>query len=81
MRASASRTAVFFEECPQDVKSLWMNLCLKNPQSSTDFNSFQQARRISLKQNALKIGHFGDRPETVLGTGVRHLLCALLSVT
>jgi len=38
--------------------SLWMKLRMRDSPISTDLNSFQQAARISLKQNTLKIGHF-----------------------
>ena len=41
------------------------------PQSSTKFNNFQLARRISLKKNSLKIRHFRRMLETALGAGGR----------
>ena len=39
--------------------------------SSTKLNGFQQARRIPLKQNALKIGDFLEIATTALGAGGR----------
>jgi len=48
-----------------------MKLRMREAQSSTRLNSFQQAARIWLKQNALKIGYFHSRPITALGAGGR----------
>jgi hypothetical protein len=39
--------------------------------NSKKLDSFQQAARISLKQNALKIDDFRGMPESVLGAGGR----------
>jgi len=41
---------------------------MRKAESSTKLNSFQQARRISLKQNALKIGKFLKIATPALGS-------------
>jgi hypothetical protein len=48
-----------------------MKLRMRKAESSTKFNSVQQASHISLKQKLLKIGHFRARPESALGAGGR----------
>jgi hypothetical protein len=45
-----------------------MILEMQKAESSTKLNSFQQAGRMSLKQNALKIGDFREIAATVLGS-------------
>jgi hypothetical protein len=44
-----------------------MKLRTRKAESSTKFNSFQQAGRILLKQDALKIGDFLEIATTALG--------------
>jgi hypothetical protein len=48
-----------------------MILRMRKAESSTKLNCPQQARRISLKQNALKIGDFLEISTTALGAGGR----------
>jgi hypothetical protein len=47
-----------------------MFLRMREAESSTKLNSLQQALRISLKENALKIGDFREIAITVLRAGV-----------
>jgi hypothetical protein len=44
---------------------------MRKAESSTKLNSLQQAGRILLKQNALKIGDFLEIATTALGAGGR----------
>jgi hypothetical protein len=46
-----------------------MILEMRKAENSTKLNSFQQAGRILLKQNALKIGDLLDIVATALGAG------------
>jgi hypothetical protein len=45
-----------------------MILEMRKAESSTNLNSFQQGCRISLKQNALKIGDFLETAASGLGS-------------
>ena len=56
-------------------------MTMRETESSTKLNSFQEAVRISLNQKLLKIGHFCARPETALGTGALPLSASLDSIT
>jgi hypothetical protein len=49
--------------------------------SSIKLNSIQQAGRISLKENTLKIGDFAKTAESVLGTLDRFSISCLFAVT
>jgi hypothetical protein len=50
-----------------------MKLRLRYPSDSKKLNSFQQACRISLKQNALRMGDFLEIVSTALGSVDRPL--------
>ncbi len=48
-----------------------MELRMRGTSASITFNTFQQACCISLKQKALKTGHFVPTTESALGAGGR----------
>jgi hypothetical protein len=54
---------------------------MRAAESSTKLNSFQRARRIPLKENALKIGDFLDIAATALGSVDRPSSASLDSIT
>jgi hypothetical protein len=58
-----------------------MILEMRKAESSTKVNSIQQAGRISLKQNALKIGDFLEIATTALGSVDRPSSVSLNSTT
>jgi len=47
-----------------------MEMRMPKPPSSPQFNKPQHAAGNSLKQNALKIGDWGEVPKSALGAGV-----------